>query len=358
MLNRWKALVLVATFFLLDPSWTVWASCGQAVCSLEPRLTEQASVGRGRLRFTFETEYIEQDQPWTRFHAVDVGEVPRSDHDEVETTNVNWRWIAEIGVTDTWSVGLHLPLLYREHLHLASVHHLDIGSGAHNGEEPGDGGDAADDGTVTIGDATGVPERWTFARLGDMRLTASHTTRPAADTEIVLYAGLELPTGETSVRNGAGEEAEITLQPGSGSIDPLFGASIRHRFRLASGTVLPAALGVHVRTEGSDGKFGYRPGTEVLAGAGARYPLFDRLQPALQVNFRYRDRDHVGDAPGVHKKDTGGEALYISPGVWIGLTDRIDANAYVQVPVFQRVNGVQLVSRWNLFAGLTFRLDL
>lgn len=250
-----------------------------------------------------------------------------------------------------------LPLVHREHLHL-DTHAEDSPSGDGAALLPRDGG--AEDDEVTIGDATGVPERWNFTRLGDMQLATSFSLLPeSSSTEIQAYTGLKLPTGETGVRNGDGEEAEITLQPGTGSVEPIFGLRAKHRIQLGSSeSIVPISFGIQVKTEGSDGKYGYRPGTEVICSSGVSYSLFRRLHPLFQINFRYQDRDHVGNAPGVPKEHTGGEALFLSPGVWLGLTDDLNATVFVQVPVLQRVNGIQLVSNWNLFAGVSYQFHL
>jgi hypothetical protein len=360
MLRYRNAAVLGTVVLFLHGPPAAKASCGQAFCSVDPRLAENATLGARTMRLGFETEYIEQDQPWVSFHSAGVGEIPRPDHNEVETTNLTWKWTAEAGLTDSWSFGLMVPLLHREHLHLAVPDHDDSAFGRHAGGA--DESEHEDDTqTVTIGDATGVPERWSFTRLGDLQLTVAHRVLGAAEgarTALTLYAGLKVPTGETGVRNSEGEAAEITLQPGTGSVDPIFGARLQHQFSIGSERLLPVSLGVHVRTEGSDGRFGYRPGTEMIISAGSRYPLFERLQPVLQLNFRYRDRDHVGDAPGVPKEHTGGETLYVTPGFWVVLVDRLDAQVLVQAPALQRVNGIQLVSDWNLWLGLSYRLNL
>jgi hypothetical protein len=296
------------------------------------------------------TEYIEQDQPWVDYHSTEVGAILREDHNEVETTNLTWNLRAEAAITDRWTLAVVLPFVHREHLHLAGESHS------------GDGEDNETDGQVTIGDATGVPERWNFTRLGDLRLTASYAVlqgRRPEEVSLHLIAGLKLPTGDTNVRNDAGEEAEITLQPGTASVEPIFGVAVQRSFSVAdSGTPWPVSAGFHVRTEGSDGKFGYRPGTEVVTSLATEYPVTQRFRALGQINFRYRDRDHVGDAPGVLAEDTGNEALYLTPGMRLDLTDAFGAYTYVQVPVLQRVNGIQLVSRWNLLVGLTYKFDI
>ena len=357
------AIALGVAAIFLHPPPAAMASCGQAFCSVDSRLTEDAPIGPKTVRLGFETEYIEQDQPWIRFHSADVGELERPDHNEVETTNLTWKWLAEVGVTDSWSLGLMVPLVNREHLHLEAAEHHDepAGAGADSGTgEEHDG--EPDNSSVTIGDATGLPARWDFTRLGDIQATISYRLLDSSareGTSLSIYAGLKLPTGETGVRNSQGEEAEITLQPGTGSVDPLFGARLRHRFSISGGErLVPVSLGVHVRTEGSDGKLGYRPGTEVVTSLASEYPVTSRFHVLGQLNFRYRDRDHVGSAPGVPEEHTGSEALYISPGIRLDLTEQFGAYSYVQVPVLQRVNGTQLVSRWNLLIGLTYRFEI
>ena len=326
---------------------------------MDPQLTREFSVAQYELRLGVETEYIEQDQPWASYHSEKVGGIMRSDHAEVETTNVTVRFRAELCLTNRWRVGLMLPLVHREHLHL-DTHEEEGGADNHTSLFPRH--DESEDGEVTIGDATGVPQRWNFTRLGDMQMITSYSLLPADEsirTEVQVYAGLKLPTGETGIRNGDGERAEITLQPGTGSVEPILGVRAQHQLQLSGAdNVVPLSFGLHLKTEGSDGRYGYRPGTEVICSTGASYSLFRRLHPVFQINFRYRDRDHVGNAPGVPKEHTGGEALFLSPGFWLGLTDDLDANVFVQVPVLQRVNGIQLVSNWNLLVGLSYRFQV
>lgn len=329
----------------------VWGSCGQTACAVDTNLAEGGALRLREVRLRLDAEYIDQDQPWVSAHAASVGERP-APHAEVETTNASWKLNADFGLTDRWSVSVLAPLIYREHFHLepsGDDQGTDGGSGQH-GEEPAEG-------TITIGDATGTPERWDFLKFGDMQLVA-HFNHPLGNgTRMSILAGLKLPTGDTNVRNDQGEEAEMTLQPGTGSVDPLIGASVTHNFSAAD-RQFPSLASALVRIPGSDGRFGYRAGADAVMSAGTAYAMASRLTALLQVNFRYRDRDDAGDAPGIAEENTGGEYLYITPGVKLGLADRVELLTYVQVPVFQRVNGIQIVSRWNLLCGLTYGFDL
>lgn len=328
------------------------ASCGQAYCTVDTRVSEEKPIRTGEVRLDLSTEYIEQDSSWVGHHSVDTGAVPRPDHQEVETTNLTIKLAAEVAVAERWAISVMLPFVDREHLHLgpaAEEEHENPFPSRRSRYRPhhtSTGGD-----NVTIGDATGVPERWNFTAVGDLQTMVRFSLlQPAAAGEIGvdLLAGLKLPSGDTGVRNDQGELAEITLQPGTGSVDPLLGATVRGAL-----FDVPVFAGTMLHLPGSDGRYGYRPGTEWVLNAGVAYPFNKRLDLLAQSNFRYRDRDHVGDAPGVPREHTGGEQWALSPGLRFKLWEGIALTSFVQVPVVQRVNGIQLVSRWNLWFGIS-----
>lgn len=344
----------LAAMLLTLASDSVSASCGQSSCAVDADLAADVALLFREVRLGSDVEYIDQDQPWVSSGSASVGELP-APHAEVETTNVSWKLNAEVGISDNWSLSLLAPLVYREHFHLdpISSETEPDGGGAHHGEEPPE----EPDGVITIGDATGTPERWSFFRFGDMQLAAHYNYVIGPASRVSAYVGLKLPTGDTNVRNDDGEEAEMTLQPGTGSVDPLIGGSVTHRFTIAD-RQFPSLLSASVRIPGSDGRFGYRAGADAVISAGTAYAFVPRLTGLLQLNFRHRDRDDAGNAPGVADENTGGEYLFISPGVKLGIADGLALLTYVQVPVFQRVNGIQIVSRWNLLCGLTYSFGL
>lgn len=95
----------------------------------------------------------------------------------------------------------------------------------------------------------------------------------------------------------------------------------------------------------------YRPGNTLNASVGIRYVGFDIIAPQLQLNFRDTQRDSGTNADTV---STGGSLLYISPGVVAALSDKISMYAFVQVPIFQDVNGVQLAPRFIPSVGVRY----
>jgi hypothetical protein len=67
------------------------------------------------------------------------------------------------------------------------------------------------------------------------------------------------------------------------------------------------------------------------------------------VNVAFRGRDSGAQAePDV----SGATTVQISPGVNVDLDGKTHLYGFVQVPVYQHVNGIQLVSRWSLLVGV------
>ena len=60
-------------------------------------------------------------------------------------------------------------------------------------------------------------------------------------------------------------------------------------------------------------------------------------------------------APVEERDHTGRTSVYLSPGMRVGLPGGLAAYWVVQVPVYQRVNGIQLASKYNLLEGVQAR---
>ena len=150
------------------------------------------------------------------------------------------------------------------------------------------------------------------------------------------------------MKNGEGELAERSLQPGSGTTDAVFGAYYSQHRPLASLSWFAQALAqVPLNTHDE-----YRPGRRLNLDTGVRYDAGDRLGLLLQLNTLLKGRDHGAEA---EPEDTGGTFVFVSPGISYAFTSSVQAYGFVQVPVYQRVNGVQLVPDFAVAVGLNFR---
>ena len=95
----------------------------------------------------------------------------------------------------------------------------------------------------------------------------------------------------------------------------------------------------------------YRPGNGVNLNLGVHYDGWGAWTPQLQLNVRRTNRDSGEAAEAV---STGCTLAYLSPG--LSWHFRADASLYgfVQLPVYQRVNGVQLTPKATASLGARF----
>ena len=218
-----------------------------------------------------------------------------------------------------WGVDLQFPAIYRPHLTTA----------------PGD--------TAFSSSSTGG--------LGDIRVTGRWQGFGGSGITGLQF-GLKLPTGSfhESFTGGpsAGQPVDRGLDPGTGTVDALFGAYHYGRIAPKVDVILQALAQVPL-----DAREGYKPASAVNLSAGFHYTGWRGVTPQLQVNLRLASKDSGVNADPDH---SGGELLYVAPGGIVRLSGRASAFAYVQVPVYQRVIGYQLVPTYTASVGVNYRL--
>jgi hypothetical protein len=303
------AAALLAPAMLLSVSAD--ASCGSAFCTVNTDWGAQGLWTEPGTRFGLRFEYLDQDQPQSGTHEVAVGQMPMH-HDEVRTINRNWLATLDHGFDERWSMSLAMPLVDRSHEHIHN----------HHGAQ--------------------LPESWNFTEPGDLRVLGRYRASPAGPG---FNFGLKLPTGRRDVRNADGDAAERTLQPGTGTTDLLLGAFVqgeqpeRKLAWFAQGLVQSA---LNSRDE-------FKPGASLGLDAGLRYDAGGGLGLLLQANLLLRDRDEGDQA---EPENSGGRWLWLSPGASLDLGRDWQVYAFVQVPLYQFVNGVQLVAERAVVLGV------
>jgi len=312
-----STLVVVAVAAVAVPT-PVHASCGSAFCLVNTNWGAQGAWTEPGWRGDLRYEYINQDQPRTGTQDVGVGQVPRH-HDEVQTLNRNLFATFDYGFSDKWGMSVVLPWIDRDHDHIHN----------HRGEK--------------------VPESWSFSDPGDMRISGRYQSS-FEDSEQLrlsyagLIAGLKLPTGKTDVANSDGEVAERTLQPGTGTTDLLLGAYFRQALGALNASWF-AQLGAQLPTNLHDN---FKPGRQVLLDLGGRWEATERVGLLLQLNAVWKGKDSGSEA---EPEDSGGRFLFISPGVTFAVTSKVNLYGFVQLPLYQDVNGVQLVAKRAFAVG-------
>jgi hypothetical protein len=298
------------------------ASCGAAFCLVNTDWSSQGAWVEPGARFDLRYESIDLDQPRNGTRRVAVGEIPRH-HDEVETKNQNWVAGIDWNLTPAWGLALTIPYVDREHHH------------NHNHQ----GGS--------------IPESWDFRGLGDMRAQARYEffasrEDPAAPRSAGVTFGVKLPTGKYDVANGEGELAERTLQPGTGTTDLLLGSYWHGAAPLQDLSWFTRAQVVLPMNE----RAGYKPGRQLSLDAGLRYAVSRDVGLMVQVNYLAKGRDSGAEA---EPDDSGQRIVSVSPGISWNFAKSAQLYAFVQVPVYQSVNGVQLTADWSAMAGASWR---
>lgn len=297
------------------------ASCGAAFCSASDdwlSLTQGVTQG---WRIWGQMEYLKQDQLKTGTKKID-GSTLSAHHVETKTLNRNALLGLEYGFSPEWSAGLMLPYSNRDHLH---VHH-------HHGAQ--------------------IPESWRFDTIGDARVTLRH--RPAVqhmrETSWSLQGGLKLPTGKIDVRNAEDDEAERSVQPGSGTTDLLLGGGLAYAPLSMTGSLFTNLMLQAPLNE----RDGYRPGWRASVQAGWLIPVGGKWDLILQGTLLHVGRDRGDNA---EPDDSGRTEVALVPALSYALSRTLSVYGQLELPVYQNVNGVQLTHDYAVSAGLSLTLD-
>jgi len=302
-------------------SGSAHASCGAAFCAASNdwlSLTQGVTQG---WRVWGQVEYLKQDQLRAGTKKISADAIT-SHHEETKTLNRNALLGLEYGFAPEWSAGLMLPYSNRDHLHIH--HHL----------------------------GTPIPETWQFDEIGDARLTLRH--RPAAqhasETSWSLQGGLKLPTGRTDVRNADGDEAERSVQPGSGTTDLLLGGGLAYAPLSMTGSLF-SNLTLQAPLNEKDG---FQPGWRAGVQAGWLIPVTGKLDLILQGTLLYVGRDRGVNA---EPDDSGRTEMALVPALAYALSRNLSVYGQLELPLYQNVNGVQLTHDYAISLGVSLALN-
>ena len=254
---------------------------------------------------------------------------------EIEDYTVTRTIMATLNYTsDTWGVTTQLPYVQRTH------------------------------GTFGTADLMGTSYSSSSDNsIGDIRITGRYTGFSAENASGII-AGIKLPTGSanTNFNAGAGANTPLdrSLQIGTGSTDLILGGfltgTIVEYGWFAQGTVQHA-----VATKVIAG-LDYRPGDAYALNTGIRYAKFGaKFTPMLQLNYirRQPDTPDSGTNAGATPPDaltggpaTGGTLVYLAPGASLRIGGGTSVYGFLQLPVYQNVNSLQLSPRYTATVGV------
>lgn len=304
----------LATLLLATPAAQACGACG---CTLNSDWASQGYALRPGFRADLRFDYFNQDQLRMGRQAVDRGSFPLPSEQEIQrqTLNRNLTLMLDYSPSADWGLTVALPAYNRSHE------------------------------TVAAGD---VDPSFSQGRgLGDVRVLGRYQGF-SEDHTFGVQAGLKLPTGATTqaFSDGpqAGQPLDRGLQLGSGTTDLLVGAyafgDLAQDWGCFAQVLFQKPLGE---------KDGFRPGDGVNVNAGLRYTGLRGLTPHLQLNLRAEGRE---SGPQADVANSGATLLYLSPGLTFDLSPGFQVYAFAQLPLAQRVTGLQIEPRSSLSLGM------
>jgi hypothetical protein len=303
-LARPITLALIIAASAVAPRAHACSACG---CTLSSDWASQGLAASGGWRADLRFDYFNQDQLRSGTDSVprDSVSIPNEQEIQQYTINRNYGLTIDYSPNKDWGVSFLLPWYDRAHATIAE-------------------GDTE----VSTSHDTGI---------GDLRIMGRYMGLGEQRTTGIEF-GLKLPTGTftSDFLTGpqAGEPLDRGLQLGTGTTDLLLGIYNFGALAPDWGYFAHALL-----SQPMNSREDFRPGTGINFNVGVRYTASEKFTPQLQVNARFEKRERGANAD---VDNSGASLVYLSPGVTWNISRRFSAYAFVQVPLYQRVNGLQI----------------
>jgi hypothetical protein len=296
-------------------------ACSSCGCTLNSDWSSQGYSVSSGLRVDLREDYYDQSQLRSGTQAVDRNSLDIPNEQEVQQDTLNRNTILGVDFSPSRSWGLHFGVPY------FNRYHTTIGEG---------------DSEISTSHTKGI---------GDVRITARYQGF-SSDLSWGVQMGVKLPTGKTDEQFIAGpltgEIIDRGLQHGTGTTDVLIGA---YHFGNLSGHIgyfaqatIQSALNEHQD---------FKPGDALNLNLGLRYLMAGRWSPQLQVNGRFEGRESGSESD---RDNSGATMWYLSPGASFQLTRDLQIYGFMQFPVYQRANGLQIQPTRFYSLGVQYKL--
>ena len=216
----------------------------------------------------------------------------------------------------------------------------------------------------------GVERVGTVAGIGDMNLLAKYRVTEGGPTGFAVIGGIKLPTGSTGRRGPDGERLETEHQPGSGSWDPVVGASASTRAgqvqltasalnqfattgaqhtrlgnRMQGGIALSHRFG---RPEAENDEHEHSAGEHHHhhEGTEARHDSWDGF---VEIAGEWEGRQKIGREV---EEASGGKWAWVAPGLRFTSASGWSAAAAIALPVWQQIRASHPDNRYRLTLSL------
>lgn len=202
----------------------------------------------------------------------------------------------------------------------------------------------------------GKPEKLSTRGLGDAFLLAKYLAlqrdAPGRTTRVALLGRIKFPTGKDDATDPQGNRLAPGLQLGSGSVDYSAGAVFTYaakRIGFNADFVYDFNTAARGFAFGDSIKYGVAFGYRLLPTMYGVYPARNHLNAYLELNGEFSRKSKLAGLP---VADSGGNVVFLSPGIqWIpSRTFLLEAS--LRIPVVQELNGTQLRFRPAFTLGI------
>jgi|TARA_B100001964_G_C14245732_1_gene607286 hypothetical protein len=168
---------------------------------------------------------------------------------------------------------------------------------------------------------------------------------------VVFGLGAKLSNGEINATDRFGDRISDNLQVGTGTIDPVFSIYISNNYRqfLFSG-------GVFTRITNGENIYGYHYGNEIQTLVNIDYIESSLIYGGLQFSHLLTTRDYY--EYGKVAQDRGGNSIFAAGKLGTRLTDKLDMEMTIQMPLHQNLNESQLTSPFTIQFGSLYRFEI
>ena len=306
-----KTLKKLAVGMLAGLSLNQAMACASCGCSLSTDWQGQGITSSQGLHLDLRYDLVNQNQMRSGTGTAATSSATEQElytRNHYTTVGIDYNW------SETWGIQLQLPVIDREH--------------ATNGA----------DGSTWSASHT--------QSLGDIKVVMRYAS---LENDILgLQFGLKLPTGSFtqtfSEGDAAGTQLDRGLQPGSGSTDAILGVyksgSLSQNWDYFSQAMVQLPL---------NSRDDYKPGNALNLNLGFRYMGLESVMPQVQLNARVSAKDTGSQAT---PDDSGGQTLYLSPGLSVPVSNKLKLYGFVQLPVYQNLNGYQLAPKYTASVGM------
>ena len=195
--------------------------------------------------------------------------------------------------------------------------------------------------------------------FGDAIVLSRYRIFSNENSEILLGAGIKLPTGATDIKNELGVQLNADLQPGSDTYDGVYMISFSKRLTWRksmsfSSRVTYRSTGVNTSYQVSSH---YKFGNEFLSHFTVSDQLFllnQIVNPSLSFKYRHAEKDQINNS---RISNTGGQWVFLIPSISVNISPKTQFIVNAELPIYSRVEGIQLTPTYRLSFGVAVQLS-